>query len=98
MFQSLRHHAILRPRQSHRSQHYAQVRHASMSRKTARRILNFVAHPLDLLLLCSVVTAFFVQAFVTKLDDETIVTPANANTVARKAVDSSLRASENASF
>ena len=44
-------------------------------------------------------TAFFVQAFVTKLDDETVASPANAHKVLQhhKSSDVSLRPSENAS-
>jgi hypothetical protein len=48
----------------------------------------------------SVVTAFFVQAFVTKLDDETVVGPSNTHKVVQqlKPSDVSLRASEIASI
>ena len=44
-------------------------------------------------------TAFFVQAFVTKLDDETVASPASAHKVVQhhKPSDASLRPSENAS-
>jgi hypothetical protein len=50
--------------------------------------------------LCSVVTAFFVQAFVTKLDDETIVAPINAHKVFQqhKVSDGSIRTTGNLSF